>query len=162
MQTGDTVLSAVSARLLKIYLNLGEFNQFILCLSFHQVKMQHGHPKPHFRVKFSGVSAADDQNNMRNDESSSSHELCLIDAGIRSIRGLPLSGHIQTLNLHCNQITRLENLECLPHLCHLDLSSNHLTVLEGLDSLFMLRTLNVACNQLTTLTGIGNLRWIPC
>ena len=123
--------------------------------------MQESHPKSSLRVKFSGVSTAEeqyDQGNDGSDQASVPRELCLIDAGIRSMRDLPLSGHIQTLNLHCNQITNVENLNRVPHLCHLDLSSNHLTELDGLESLFMLRTLNVACNQLTRLTGLGNLR----
>ena len=41
------------------------------------------------------------------------HELCLIDAGVRSMLDVPLSGgqNIQTLNLHCNHIRQIENLQ---------------------------------------------------
>ena len=40
------------------------------------------------------------------------HELCLIDAGIKNLRDVPLFGsNIQTLNLHCNQIAQIENLQ---------------------------------------------------
>ncbi|XP_071511162.1 leucine-rich repeat and coiled-coil domain-containing protein 1-like [Diadema antillarum] len=107
------------------------------------------------RVTLSGVSLPTDQ--AASDEAAP-QELCLIDAGIQSMLNLPLVGRIQTLNLHCNSISKLENLQHLPHLRHLDLSSNRLVRIEGLERLGSLRTLNVACNRLVALSGLGSLK----
>ncbi|XP_072024521.1 leucine-rich repeat and coiled-coil domain-containing protein 1-like [Amphiura filiformis] len=87
------------------------------------------------------------------------HELCLIDAGIKSLLDVPLFGaNIQTLNLHCNQIAQIENLEELHTLRHLDLSSNQITAIKGLKSVTLLRTLNLACNGIQAITGLAGLR----
>ncbi|XP_072426412.1 leucine-rich repeat and coiled-coil domain-containing protein 1 [Chiloscyllium punctatum] len=87
----------------------------------------------------------------------SSHELCLIDKTITSLLEVPLSLMIRTLNLHCNQITRIEGLGQLRQLQHLDLSSNQITRIEGLDSLVALRTLNLTCNFITKVEGLKEL-----
>ena len=117
------------------------------------------HGRGNFRVKFSGVAGPSEQHMDDNlSGPGGPDELCLMDAGVQSMNDLPLTNHIQSINLHCNQIGKIENLQRLQHLCHLDLSSNHLTRIEGLDGLFALRTLNVACNQLSTLTGLRSLK----
>ncbi|ELU06182.1 hypothetical protein CAPTEDRAFT_212152 [Capitella teleta] len=85
-------------------------------------------------------------------------ELCLFDAGIQSIRDVPLSSNLQVLNLHCNGIRVIENLGQLHHLKHLDLSSNQITSIEGLDSLVSLRSLNLACNRIQRVQGLSNIR----
>ncbi|XP_048384912.1 leucine-rich repeat and coiled-coil domain-containing protein 1 [Stegostoma tigrinum] len=87
----------------------------------------------------------------------SSHELCLIDKTIASLLEVPLSPQIRTLNLHCNQITRIEALGQLQQLQHLDLSSNQITRIEGLDALVALRTLNLSCNFITKVEGLNGL-----
>ncbi|XP_061428083.1 leucine-rich repeat and coiled-coil domain-containing protein 1 [Lethenteron reissneri] len=86
-----------------------------------------------------------------------SEELCLIDKRITSLRDVPLHSRLRSLNLHCNQIARLEGLARLPQLAHLDLSSNRLERIEGLASLPCLRTLNLSCNHLTSVQGLQGL-----
>ncbi|XP_078731976.1 leucine-rich repeat and coiled-coil domain-containing protein 1 [Lampetra fluviatilis] len=86
-----------------------------------------------------------------------SEELCLIDKRITSLRDVPLHSGLRALNLHCNQIARLEGLARLPQLAHLDLSSNRLERIEGLSSLPCLRTLNLSCNHLTSVQGLQGL-----
>ncbi|XP_019628740.1 PREDICTED: leucine-rich repeat and coiled-coil domain-containing protein 1-like [Branchiostoma belcheri] len=85
-------------------------------------------------------------------------DLCLIDANITSLLSVPLSQSIQVLNLHCNQISQIENLQHLVNLRHLDLSSNQITRIEGLSSLVNLRTLNLACNRIRVVDGLQGLR----
>nr|XP_020663762.1 leucine-rich repeat and coiled-coil domain-containing protein 1 [Pogona vitticeps] len=86
-----------------------------------------------------------------------SGELSLMDKGIKSLGELPLSSELHTLNLHCNQISRIEGLSHLSNLQHLDLSSNHIASIEGLSSLANLRTLNLACNLITKVEGLEKL-----
>lgn len=85
-------------------------------------------------------------------------ELCLIDARVTSLADLTLRPHLSSLNLHCNLITKMENLLHLRNLCHMDLSSNQISKMECLDGLISLKTLNLACNRLEEVKGIGNLR----
>lgn len=85
-------------------------------------------------------------------------ELCLIDSGIDSLRKVPLRPSLHVLNLHCNNIHRIENLTILQYLKHLDLSSNQIRFMQGLDGLVSLRTLNLSCNQIATVDGLKNLR----
>uniref|UniRef100_A0A8D2KQE0 Leucine-rich repeat and coiled-coil domain-containing protein 1 n=1 Tax=Varanus komodoensis TaxID=61221 RepID=A0A8D2KQE0_VARKO len=70
---------------------------------------------------------------------------------------LPLSSELHTLNLHCNQISRIERLDHLVNLQHLDLSSNCIHWIEGLSSLSNLRILNLACNLITKVEGLEKL-----
>ncbi|XP_059835206.1 leucine-rich repeat and coiled-coil domain-containing protein 1 isoform X1 [Hypanus sabinus] len=86
-----------------------------------------------------------------------SHELCLIDRAITSLLAVPLSPKIRTLNVHCNQISRIEGLGHLWQLQHLDLSSNQVTRIEGLETLVALRTLNLSCNLITKVEGLNGL-----
>ncbi|XP_044280271.1 leucine-rich repeat and coiled-coil domain-containing protein 1 isoform X2 [Varanus komodoensis] len=84
-------------------------------------------------------------------------ELSLMDKGIKSLGELPLSSELHTLNLHCNQISRIERLDHLVNLQHLDLSSNCIHWIEGLSSLSNLRILNLACNLITKVEGLEKL-----
>ncbi|XP_069778130.1 leucine-rich repeat and coiled-coil domain-containing protein 1 isoform X2 [Narcine bancroftii] len=86
-----------------------------------------------------------------------SQELCLIDRAITSFLAIPLSPNIRSLNVHCNQITRIEGLGQLWQLQHLDLSSNQITRIEGLETLVALRTLNLSCNFITKVEGLNGL-----
>ncbi|XP_013401506.2 leucine-rich repeat and coiled-coil domain-containing protein 1 [Lingula anatina] len=88
-----------------------------------------------------------------------SEELCMIDSGLQSLSDVPIRqyNNLKVLNLHCNFLRRIENLQ-LRSLLHLDLSSNQIERIEGLDSLSNLRTLNLACNQITTVQGLDGLR----
>nr|XP_054748125.1 leucine-rich repeat and coiled-coil domain-containing protein 1-like [Lytechinus pictus]XP_054748126.1 leucine-rich repeat and coiled-coil domain-containing protein 1-like [Lytechinus pictus] len=111
------------------------------------------------RVKFSGVAnPSEQQMDDVGEGSGAPHEFCLLDAGVQRLKDLPLTSQLQSINLHCNQIEKIENLLHLSHLRHLDLSSNCLTRIEGLDGLVSLKTLNVACNQLSTLVGLRSLK----
>lgn len=53
---------------------------------------------------------------------------------------------LQTLNLSCNVIEKIEKLERLTKLQELNLSFNCITRLEGLESLVNLQMLNVSGN----------------
>lgn len=70
-----------------------------------------------------------------------------------SFADIPLSSELHTLNLHCNQISRIERLGHLSNLQHLDLSSNCIQRIEGLSALANLRTLNLSCNLITKVEG---------
>ena len=89
-----------------------------------------------------------------------SQELCMIDSGIKSMRDVTLNPRLTVLNLHSNQIRRIENLLHVSKLVHLDLSSNRIQKIEGLESLTNLRTLNLACNFIQTVQGLENLRCV--
>ncbi|XP_070701868.1 leucine-rich repeat and coiled-coil domain-containing protein 1 [Pempheris klunzingeri] len=84
-------------------------------------------------------------------------ELSLIDKNITSLPDVPLSATVPSLNLHCNQIPRIEGLTSAWHLRHLDLSSNCISKIEGLSSLTSLRTLNLSCNLITKVEGLNGL-----
>eukprot|EP00062_Callorhinchus_milii_P017546 gi/632970045/ref/XP_007901422.1/ PREDICTED: leucine-rich repeat and coiled-coil domain-containing protein 1 isoform X3 [Callorhinchus milii] len=87
----------------------------------------------------------------------SSQELCLIDRNITSLSAVPINSKVQSLNLHCNQISKLEGLSHLWQLRHLDLSSNQIVRIEGLGNLISLRTLNLSCNLITQVEGLNGL-----
>ncbi|XP_066579392.1 leucine-rich repeat and coiled-coil domain-containing protein 1 [Amia ocellicauda] len=84
-------------------------------------------------------------------------ELCLIDQNIKSLLDIPLSEKLRSVNLHCNQISKIEGLAFAWQLRHLDLSSNQITCIEGLGSLASLRTLNLSCNLITKIEGLNGL-----
>ncbi|XP_031569336.1 leucine-rich repeat and coiled-coil domain-containing protein 1-like [Actinia tenebrosa] len=85
-------------------------------------------------------------------------EMCWIDSKITSMKDLNLYNELVSLNLHCNNITRIEGLESLCNLKHLDLSSNQITVIEGLGGLTSLRTLNLSCNKIKLIEGMEMLK----
>ncbi|XP_071820729.1 leucine-rich repeat and coiled-coil domain-containing protein 1-like isoform X3 [Apostichopus japonicus] len=85
-------------------------------------------------------------------------EVCLIDAGISNIMDLALSPDTETLNLHCNSLTTIDNLHNLAGLRHLDLSSNAITTMAGLVGLVALRTLNLSCNLINVVENLQDLQ----
>ncbi|XP_048697057.2 leucine-rich repeat and coiled-coil domain-containing protein 1 isoform X2 [Caretta caretta] len=84
-------------------------------------------------------------------------ELSLMDKGIGSLLEITLSSELHTINLHCNQISRIEGLGHIWNLQHLDLSSNQINQIEGLSTLTNLRTLNLSCNLITKVEGLEKL-----
>ncbi|XP_075776565.1 leucine-rich repeat and coiled-coil domain-containing protein 1 isoform X3 [Pelodiscus sinensis] len=84
-------------------------------------------------------------------------ELSLMDKGIGSLLEITLSSELHTVNLHCNQISKIEGLGHIRSLQHLDLSSNQINQIEGLSTLTNLRTLNLSCNLITKVEGLGKL-----
>ncbi|KAM6919308.1 leucine-rich repeat and coiled-coil domain-containing protein 1 [Xenentodon cancila] len=84
-------------------------------------------------------------------------ELILVDKSIKSLRDVPLSPTVTSLNLRCNHIARINGLTSAWHLQHLDLSSNRILKIEGLSSLTSLKTLNLSCNLITKLEGLNGL-----
>ncbi|XP_072007718.1 leucine-rich repeat and coiled-coil domain-containing protein 1 isoform X1 [Engystomops pustulosus] len=86
-----------------------------------------------------------------------SKELSLMDKQITSLLDITLTAHLLSVNLHCNQISRIEGLSYLHSLQHLDLSSNLISRIQGLDSLISLQSLNLSCNRLTAIEGLQNL-----
>uniref|UniRef100_A0A8C5QPI0 Leucine-rich repeat and coiled-coil domain-containing protein 1 n=1 Tax=Leptobrachium leishanense TaxID=445787 RepID=A0A8C5QPI0_9ANUR len=87
-----------------------------------------------------------------------SRELSLMDKHVSSLLEVSLNAHLLSINLHCNQISKIEGLEHLRNLRHLDLSSNRITSIQGLDLLTCLRSLNLSCNRLTKIEGLEGLR----
>lgn len=85
-------------------------------------------------------------------------EVCLIDAGITNIGDLALTDDTETLNLHCNSISTITNIQHLWRLHHLDLSSNVITYISHLEGLTELRTLNLSCNLISEVSGLKELR----
>lgn len=85
-------------------------------------------------------------------------EICYIDAQIKSLFEVHLDTGLISINLHCNNIPVIENLDRLQHLAHLDLSSNHIARMQGLGGLRSLKTLNLSCNELRVVEGLDNLR----
>ncbi|XP_077666199.1 leucine-rich repeat and coiled-coil domain-containing protein 1 isoform X3 [Eretmochelys imbricata] len=83
--------------------------------------------------------------------------LSLMDKGIGSLLEITLSSELHTINLHCNQISRIEGLGHIWNLQHLDLSSNQINQIEGLSTLTNLRTLNLSCNLITKVEGLEKL-----
>uniref|UniRef100_A0A4W3I562 Leucine-rich repeat and coiled-coil domain-containing protein 1 n=1 Tax=Callorhinchus milii TaxID=7868 RepID=A0A4W3I562_CALMI len=73
------------------------------------------------------------------------------------LSAVPINSKVQSLNLHCNQISKLEGLSHLWQLRHLDLSSNQIVRIEGLGNLISLRTLNLSCNLITQVEGLNGL-----
>uniref|UniRef100_A0A3Q3XJS5 Leucine-rich repeat and coiled-coil domain-containing protein 1 n=1 Tax=Mola mola TaxID=94237 RepID=A0A3Q3XJS5_MOLML len=84
-------------------------------------------------------------------------ELSLIEKNLTSLLDVPLTPTVTSLNLHGNQIPRIEGLTSTWHLRHLDLSSNCISHIEGLSSLTSLRTLNLSCNLITKVEGLNGL-----
>ena len=86
-------------------------------------------------------------------------EICYIDAQINSLFDVHLHPGLISINLHCNNISEIENLDRLKNLKHLDLSSNHIKRIQGLNGLKSLVTLNLSCNELMIVEGLENLRY---
>lgn len=71
-----------------------------------------------------------------------------------SISELSLDSTLHAINLHCNNISKIEAIDHVWNLQHLDLSSNQISQIEGLSTLTKLRTLNLSCNLITKVEGV--------
>ncbi|EFB24160.1 hypothetical protein PANDA_005078, partial [Ailuropoda melanoleuca] len=74
-----------------------------------------------------------------------------------SISELSLDSSLHAINLHCNNISKIEAIDHLWNLQHLDLSSNQINQIEGLNTLTKLCTLNLSCNLITRIEGLEAL-----
>ncbi|XP_032724996.1 leucine-rich repeat and coiled-coil domain-containing protein 1 isoform X2 [Lontra canadensis] len=84
-------------------------------------------------------------------------DLCFMDKGLRSISELSLDSSLHAINLHCNNISKIEAIDHVWNLQHLDLSSNQIDRIEGLNTLTKLCTLNLSCNLITRIEGLEAL-----
>ncbi|KAM6214375.1 leucine-rich repeat and coiled-coil domain-containing protein 1 isoform 1-T1 [Rhynchocyon petersi] len=94
---------------------------------------------------------------VENDGESSCGDLRLQDKGLRSMSELSLDSTLHTINLHCNNISKIKGIDHVWNLQHLDLSSNQISQIEGLSTLTNLCTLNLACNLITRIEGLEEL-----
>ncbi|XP_045705431.1 leucine-rich repeat and coiled-coil domain-containing protein 1 isoform X2 [Phyllostomus hastatus] len=95
---------------------------------------------------------------VENEDGDSSYgDLCCMDKGLRSISELSLDSTLHAINLHCNNISKIEAIDHVWNLQHLDLSSNQINQIEGLSTLTKLRTLNLSCNLITRIEGLEAL-----
>ena len=91
---------------------------------------------------------------------SSVMDLSLYDAGIATIaelHDLPQMRSLRSLNLHCNRISTITQLEHLTQLTYLNLSSNQVDSMSGLHTLAQLRTLDLSCNRIALIDGLATL-----
>ncbi|KAL2766908.1 leucine-rich repeat and coiled-coil domain-containing protein 1 isoform 1 [Daubentonia madagascariensis] len=88
---------------------------------------------------------------------SSCGDICFMDKGLRSISELSLDSTLHAINLHCNNISKIEAIDHIWNLRHLDLSSNQISQIEGLNTLTKLCTLNLSCNLITRIEGLEEL-----
>ncbi|XP_025868893.1 leucine-rich repeat and coiled-coil domain-containing protein 1 isoform X3 [Vulpes vulpes] len=91
------------------------------------------------------------------DGDSSCGDLCFMDKGLRSMSELSLDSSLHAINLHCNNISKIEAIDHVWNLRHLDLSSNQISRIEGLSTLTKLCTLNLSCNLITRVEGLEAL-----
>ncbi|XP_035886962.1 leucine-rich repeat and coiled-coil domain-containing protein 1 isoform X4 [Phyllostomus discolor] len=95
---------------------------------------------------------------VENEDGDSSYgDLCCMDKDLRSISELSLDSTLHAINLHCNNISKIEAIDHVWNLQHLDLSSNQISQIEGLSTLTKLRTLNLSCNLITRIEGLEAL-----
>ncbi|XP_016869411.1 leucine-rich repeat and coiled-coil domain-containing protein 1 isoform X4 [Homo sapiens] len=91
------------------------------------------------------------------DGDSSCGDVCFMDKGLQSISELSLDSTLHAVNLHCNNISKIEAIDHIWNLQHLDLSSNQISRIEGLNTLTKLCTLNLSCNLITKVEGLEEL-----
>ncbi|CAF2860117.1 unnamed protein product [Rotaria sp. Silwood2] len=87
-----------------------------------------------------------------------STDLSLMAHGIRNIDEIPLHKNLLSINLHSNELERINGLTGLNYLTHLDLSSNNITRIQGLEGLVSLDTLNLASNKIVIVEGLFALK----
>ncbi|CAF1447071.1 unnamed protein product [Adineta steineri] len=85
-------------------------------------------------------------------------DLSLMAHGIRNIDEIPLHKNLLSINLHSNEIERINGLTGLNYLTHLDLSSNNIIRIQGLEGLVSLDTLNLASNKIVVVEGLFALK----
>ncbi|CAK8684222.1 unnamed protein product [Clavelina lepadiformis] len=83
--------------------------------------------------------------------------ILLIGKNLTSLPSIPLPANVKTINVHCNNIEKIEGTDGLLHLEHLDVSSNKLTSTDGLNDLISLKFLNLASNFIHALSNFENL-----
>jgi hypothetical protein len=66
--------------------------------------------------------------------------------------------NLTSLNLHMNNISRIENLKNLRLLKSLDISANDISVIEGISHLSELVSLNLSSNRIAAPTGLRGLK----
>uniref|UniRef100_A0A0R3SXB9 DUF1981 domain-containing protein n=1 Tax=Hymenolepis diminuta TaxID=6216 RepID=A0A0R3SXB9_HYMDI len=85
-------------------------------------------------------------------------KLCLRNNLIKVIENLePLAEILEDLDLYDNQITKIENLDCLKVIEILDLSYNRIRMIENLDSLKNLTKLYLVNNKISTIENLSGL-----
>ncbi|XP_077023230.1 leucine-rich repeat and coiled-coil domain-containing protein 1 isoform X3 [Tamandua tetradactyla] len=103
------------------------------------------------------AAVAPEVENEDGDGDSNCGDLCFMDKGLRSISELSLDSTVHTINLHCNNISKIKAIDHVWNLQHLDLSSNQISQIEGLSTLTKLSTLNLSCNLITRVEGLEAL-----
>ncbi|KAM5281792.1 leucine-rich repeat and coiled-coil domain-containing protein 1 isoform 2-T2 [Ctenodactylus gundi] len=88
---------------------------------------------------------------------SSCGDVSFMDKGLQSISELSLDSTLRAINLHCNNISKINAIDHIWNLRHLDLSSNQISQIEGLSKLTKLCTLNLSCNLITRIEGLEAL-----
>ena len=83
--------------------------------------------------------------------------MAAFEAGIQDMRTLDLAETLTDLNLHANQIERIQNLHHLTSLASLNLSSNRITRIENLHNCGSLTCIDLSCNQITAIDGLAAL-----
>ncbi|XP_024200986.1 leucine-rich repeat and coiled-coil domain-containing protein 1 isoform X3 [Pan troglodytes] len=87
----------------------------------------------------------------------SDHSFLLLVFLTYCISELSLDSTLHAVNLHCNNISKIEAIDHIWNLRHLDLSSNQISRIEGLNTLTKLCTLNLSCNLITKVEGLEEL-----
>ncbi|XP_023083574.1 leucine-rich repeat and coiled-coil domain-containing protein 1 isoform X3 [Piliocolobus tephrosceles] len=104
------------------------------------------------------AAAAEAEAEVENEDGDSScGDVCFMDKGLQSISELSLDSTLHAVNLHCNNISKIEAIDHIWNLRHLDLSSNQISRIEGLNTLTKLCTLNLSCNLITKVEGLEEL-----
>ena len=86
------------------------------------------------------------------------HTLRIMNTNLKRISHLePLGRSLQSLTLCDQNITKIENLECLPNLRELYVHRNCIRRIEGLDHLRKLERLWLCSNRIETIEGLDNL-----
>ena len=88
-------------------------------------------------------------------------DLSLYAAGIKTIaelHDLPRMRALRSLNLHCNELTAITQIDHLTNLTYLNLSSNRIEAMGGLHTLTELRTLDLSCNRIVLIDGLAMLQ----
>ena len=100
--------------------------------------------------------------NKLNDIINNKNSLSLINRNLKTLLKVPLNNNLTSLNLHFNQIYRIECLHMCPRLTNLNLSSNNITTIEGLNSLTFLEILNLSCNLINVVQNLEKLSNLKC
>lgn len=78
--------------------------------------------------------------------------------GIYRIDHLWTLPNLTDLNLSCNNIQFIENINCLPHLTKLNLACNQIKKIENIDQLALLEIFIIHNNQIMEIQNLGNAK----